>query len=218
MSALDYRELAPTALEPRFVSARPASVAKEMLDRSLALLLLCLLALPMVVVAVAIKLTSPGPIFFRQERVGRGGRTFQMWKFRSMVDGADRLVLPDLNEADGLLFKIRDDPRVTPLGRLLRRWSLDELPQIVNVILGEMSMVGPRPLPVALEAFDAVAVRRLAVKPGITGLWQVSGRSDAGWDECLRLDLAYVESRSLLLDLSILVRTAGAVLRRAGAY
>ena len=218
MSAVDFHERAavwPT--EPR-LTARVVPLSERIFDRGVAALLIMFLAVPMLVIAVAIKLSSRGPVFYRQVRLGRGGAPFVMWKFRTMVDGADLLLLEDLNEADGLLFKIRSDPRVTALGRLLRRWSLDELPQLANVIRGHMSVVGPRPLPVPLEAYDAVAIRRLAVKPGITGLWQVSGRSDMSWEECLQLDLAYVESGSLALDLWILLRTAGAVLRRAGAY
>jgi len=218
MSALEFRDreaFRPAA--PALVS-RATPVTKEIFDRGFAAVLLVLLAVPMMLIAAAIKVTSSGPVFFRQVRLGRGGEPFLMWKFRTMVDGADRLLLEDLNEADGLLFKIRSDPRVTAVGRLLRRWSLDEVPQLMNVLRGTMSIVGPRPLPVALDAYDAVAVRRLSVKPGITGLWQVSGRSDMSWDDCLRLDLAYVDSASLAMDLWILIRTAGAVVRRAGAY
>jgi len=218
MSALDFGERLTVRPSETVLPARTFSPSKRIFDAAVAILLLALLAVPMLVIAVAVKATSRGPVFFRQVRLGRGGAPFLMWKFRTMVDGADRLLLDELNEADGLLFKIRSDPRVTAVGRLLRRWSLDELPQLINVIAGEMSVVGPRPLPVAIEAYDSVAIRRLAVKPGITGLWQVSGRSDMSWDECLRLDLAYIEAGSLALDAWILLRTAGAVLRRAGAY
>jgi lipopolysaccharide/colanic/teichoic acid biosynthesis glycosyltransferase len=128
---------------------RSVPLWKRIIDGCLAAVLITLLAGPMLVIAIAIKVTSPGPVFFRQVRLGRGGAPFHMWKFRTMVDGAERLILEDLNEADGLLFKIRSDPRVTAVGRLLRRWSLDEFPQLVNVLCGDMSVVGPRPLPVA---------------------------------------------------------------------
>jgi len=218
MSALDFHERAAVWPREPGLTLQLTPLSKKVFDRGVAALLIAVLAVPMIVIALAIKLTSGGPVFFRQVRLGRGGEPFRMWKFRTMVDGADRLMLEDLNEADGLLFKIRSDPRVTAVGRLLRRWSIDELPQLVNVLRGEMSIVGPRPLPVALEVHDAVSIRRLSVNPGITGLWQVSGRSDTSWDECLRLDLAYVDSASLAVDLWILLRTAGAVLRRAGAY
>ena len=146
-------------------------------------------------IALAVRLDSPGPVFFTQTRVGRDGRRFSMVKFRTMVVDADRLLaeLEDRNEADGLLFKMRVDPRVTRTGRFLRRYSIDELPQILNVLRGEMSIVGPRPpLPAEVERYEHHVSRRLLVKPGITGLWQVSGRSDLPWDEAVRLDLYYV--------------------------
>jgi lipopolysaccharide/colanic/teichoic acid biosynthesis glycosyltransferase len=164
---------------------------------------------------------SPGPVLFRQERVGVNGRSFTMLKFRSMVVDADQQLeaLRADNISDGLLFKLRDDPRVTRVGRWLRRLSLDELPQLVNVLTGSMSLVGPRPpLPSEVAAYDSSVRRRLLVKPGLTGLWQVSGRSDLSWDEAVRLDLRYVENWSLVLDLLILWRTGRAVLRRSGAY
>lgn len=198
-------------------SSAVASLAKELLDRVLAAALLALLALPMLAIAATIRLTSPGPAVYRQTRLGRGGQSFAMWKFRTMVDGADRMP-PGRNDADGLLFKVRTDARVTPIGRFLRRWSIDELPQLVNVLRGEMALVGPRPLPVPLSEYDTIALRRLSVKPGLTGLWQVSGRSDVRWEECLSLDLTYVDSWSLTLDLQILIRTVSVVLRRTGAY
>jgi lipopolysaccharide/colanic/teichoic acid biosynthesis glycosyltransferase len=189
--------------------------------RVLAVLLL-LLALPVfMVVACAISVSSPGPVLFRQRRVGRDGTTFVLLKFRTMHQAAEQEVrrLAHLNEQDGPLFKIRHDPRVFKVGRWLRKTSLDELPQLVNVVLGHMSLVGPRPaLPAEVETYDPVARRRLAVPPGLTGLWQVSGRSDLDWQESLRLDLMYVERRSLWLDLSILIRTPVAVLTGRGAY
>ncbi len=162
----------------------------------------------------------PGPVFFRQPRVGHEGRTFRVWKFRTMyVDAEDRLAsLVDQNETDGMLFKMKQDPRVFPVGRFLRASSLDELPQLINVLKGEMSLVGPRPLPADDGDFLGDVRRRLLVRPGMTGLWQVSGRSDLSWDEAVRLDLYYVDNWSLAYDLSILWRTVGVVLARKGAY
>lgn len=188
---------------------------------------LALLALPlMLVVAVLIRMDSPGPVLFRQKRVGAEGRVFDMVKFRTMcVDAEARLatlraeagLAPDAG--NDVLFKMKSDPRVTRVGRLLRRFSIDELPQLINVARGEMSLVGPRPpLVREVEAYEPDAVRRLRVKPGLTGLWQVSGRSDLSWDESLRLDLWYVDNWCLVLDLQILMRTARAVLRGTGAY
>jgi lipopolysaccharide/colanic/teichoic acid biosynthesis glycosyltransferase len=169
---------------------------------------------------VAVRLTSPGPALFRQVRIGVGGRRFMLWKFRTMTfDAEDRLAeLTELNEHDGILFKIVDDPRTTRLGRILRRWSIDELPQLWNVVRGEMSIVGPRPpLPTEVERYDNKVRRRLLVKPGLTGLWQVSGRARLPWDEAVRLDLYYVENWSPSLDAVILAKTLVAVLRRQGA-
>jgi lipopolysaccharide/colanic/teichoic acid biosynthesis glycosyltransferase len=184
-----------------------------------ALALLALLPV-LLVLAVAIRLNSAGPALYRQERIGFGGRPFQMWKLRTMhTDADDRRA--DLSEALGWppLFKMVDDPRVTGVGRFLRRWSLDELPQLWNVVTGDMSLVGPRPgMPDEVGAFREGFARRFAVKPGITGLWQVSGRSALSWEESVRLDLAYVDDRSLGLDVRILFRTVPAVLRRDGAY
>jgi exopolysaccharide biosynthesis polyprenyl glycosylphosphotransferase len=205
--------------EPTFTG--PQRLAKEVFDRVSALLALLLLAPVFVLVAAAVKLDSPGPVLFRQTRVGRDGRRFRIVKFRTMVVGADRLRadLEHRNEADGVLFKLRTDPRVTRTGRLLRRFSVDELPQIFNVLRGEMSMVGPRPpLPAEVELYEGHVSRRLLVKPGITGLWQVSGRSDLPWDEAVRLDLYYVDHWSPTMDLTIMARTFSAVVRGAGAY
>lgn len=176
----------------------------------------------MLTVALAIKLTSRGPVFYRQERIGLDGRPFQMIKFRTMVDGADRLVekLSALNEIEGgVLFKIREDPRVTRVGRVLRKYSIDELPQFINVLKRDMSVVGPRP-PLAREVqtYDDCARRRLLVRPGITGLWQVSGRSDLSWEDSVRLDLFYVENWSMFSDLLIAVKTVRAMLGHSGAY
>ncbi len=205
--------------EPTFTG--PQRVAKEVFDRAGAAAALLVLAPVFVLVAAAVKLDSPGPVFFRQTRVGREGGRFSMVKFRTMVVGADRLRagLEHRNEADGLLFKLRTDPRVTRTGRLLRRYSVDELPQILNVLRGEMSMVGPRPpLPAEVDLYEGHVSRRLLVKPGITGLWQVSGRSDLPWDEAVRLDLYYVDHWSPTMDVTIIAKTFSAVLRGAGAY
>jgi exopolysaccharide biosynthesis polyprenyl glycosylphosphotransferase len=205
--------------QPRFSGWR--RVVKGALDRSVALAALLALAPVLAGLALAVRLTSSGPVLYRQERVGLGGRHFTMLKFRSMVDGAHTQVagLSDGNDADGLLFKIKHDPRVTPLGRHMRRFSLDELPQLVNVLRGTMSLVGPRPpLPAEVARYDSQVSRRLLVTPGLTGLWQISGRSDLPWEEAVRLDLRYVENWSLALDLQILWKTARAVVRASGAY
>ncbi|MQA32801.1 sugar transferase [Modestobacter roseus] len=205
--------------QPRFEGWR--RVVKGALDRSVALTALVALAPVFAALAVAVRLSGPGPVFFRQQRVGVGGAGFTMLKFRSMVDGAHRQVagLSDGNDADGLLFKMRSDPRVTPVGRWLRRLSLDELPQLVNVLTGSMSLVGPRPpLPEEVARYDSSVSRRLLVRPGLTGLWQISGRSDLAWEEAVRLDLRYVENWSLALDAQILWKTARAVVSASGAY
>ncbi|SCX40049.1 exopolysaccharide biosynthesis polyprenyl glycosylphosphotransferase [Klenkia marina] len=205
--------------QPRFEGWR--RVVKTAVDRGLALAAVVVLAPVLVAVAVAVRLDSPGPVLFRQERVGKDGRTFSMIKFRSMVADAEGQLagLHAANEFDGVLFKIRRDPRITRTGRWLRRLSLDELPQLFNVLGGSMSLVGPRPpLPVEVARYDGSATRRLLVKPGLTGLWQISGRSDLSWEESVRLDLRYVENWSLAMDASILWRTGRAVLTSSGAY
>ena len=205
--------------EPEFSGIR--RFVKNTVDRTAALLGL-LVALPvLLVLAIVVRLTSRGPAFFRQERVGTEGERFTMFKLRSMyVDAEQRLAdLQTRNENDGLLFKIKDDPRVTPVGRWLRRFSLDELPQLLNVVKGDMSLVGPRPpLQSEVRQYQSDVRRRLLVKPGLTGLWQISGRSDLSWDESVRLDLHYVENWSLALDAHILWRTLFVVLGRRGAY
>jgi exopolysaccharide biosynthesis polyprenyl glycosylphosphotransferase len=197
-----------------------AWLAKNMLDRVAAFLGLLVLVPVFFTVSMAIKLTDRGPAFFRQLRVGHEGRTFRVWKFRTMyVDAEERKSkLMAENEGDGMLFKIKDDPRITPVGRFLRATSLDELPQLINVLKGEMSLVGPRPLPADDGDYLGDVRRRLLVRPGMTGLWQVSGRSDLSWDEAVRLDLYYVDNWSLAYDLSILWRTIGVVVARKGAY
>jgi lipopolysaccharide/colanic/teichoic acid biosynthesis glycosyltransferase len=175
----------------------------------------------MTLIAFLVRIDSPGPVLFRQTRVGRAGEPFRMLKFRSMVVDAE-VKLDDLtmrNQGSGPLFKMKQDPRVTRLGRFLRQYSLDELPQLLNVLSGSMSLVGPRPpLPSEVEHYDKSAHRRLLIKPGITGLWQVSGRSDLSWDDSIKLDLYYVENWSMIQDLMILLRTAGAVTGKRGAY
>ncbi|MGO1538759.1 MAG: sugar transferase [Leucobacter sp.] len=194
---------------------------KRGLDICVAALALVPIALATVFFALLIKLDSPGPVFFSQERVGRDGRSFRMFKFRSMHTTAERdlAALKENDEGSGPMFKMRDDPRVTTVGRVLRRFSLDELPQFWNVLIGDMSVVGPRPpLPHEVTAYDGRVVRRLYVKPGITGPWQVSGRSDLSWDESVRLDLGYVENWSPMNDLQIMWRTARAMVRPDGAY
>ena len=182
--------------------------------------LLCGLPL-LLMIAIAIKLSSIGPVFYRQQRIGLDGRPFEMIKFRTMVVGADKMVddLADLNDGRGVLFKIRKDPRITPIGRFLRKYSLDEVPQFLNVLMGHMSVVGPRP-PLANEVamYDDDTMRRLLVRPGITGLWQVSGRSDLSWEDSVRLDLFYVENWSMMADLLIALKTLRVVLNHSGAY
>lgn len=194
-------------------------LVKNLFDRiGAGLLLLALLPL-FVGMTAAIRSSSPGPAFFRQTRVGRDGAEFTIYKFRTMGADAERLKIDLSSDERGVLFKIRNDPRVTPLGAWLRRHSLDELPQLINVVLGHMSLVGPRPpLPEEVARYGDDVRRRLLVKPGMTGLWQVNGRSDLSWEESVRLDLRYVESWSLTLDLQILWKTWSAVARGAGAY
>jgi exopolysaccharide biosynthesis polyprenyl glycosylphosphotransferase len=196
-------------------------LVKGLFDRLSAALALILLGPLFAVIAVVIRCTDPGPAFFRQTRVGKGGRVFRLYKFRTMVIDAEqrKAVLADRNEGAGELFKIRRDPRVTRAGGLLRRWSLDELPQLLNVLRGDMSLVGPRPaLPEEEARYNDHMRRRLAVKPGLTGLWQVNGRSDLPWEEAVRLDVRYVENWSFALDLQILWKTGSAVIHGSGAY
>jgi exopolysaccharide biosynthesis polyprenyl glycosylphosphotransferase len=197
------------------------AAAKRVFDVTVSALGLTLLAPLLAAIAIAVKLSSPGTIFFRQERAGQHGRPFTLLKFRTMVLGAE-LMLTDLlsrNEADGPLFKLRDDPRVTRLGRWLRRYSLDELPQLWNVLKGDMSLVGPRPpLPSEVEAYEDWQLGRLEVKPGISGLWQVSGRSELSFDDYVRLDLFYIENWSIAYDLFIIAKTIPMLLAARGAY
>ncbi|MEU6505632.1 sugar transferase [Streptomyces sp. NPDC046942] len=198
-----------------------ATLLKSATDRLGAVLLIALLAPVFTAVALAVWLDSPGPVVHRQTRIGRGGKPFTMAKFRTMVADAERMrhQLAAANEQGGQMFKIRHDPRITHVGRVLRRYSLDELPQLFNVVQGHMSLVGPRPpLPEEVAGYDEVALRRLAVKPGLTGLWQVSGRSDLSWDETIALDLRYVDNWSPSVDLQVLMRTVRAVFAGTGAY
>jgi exopolysaccharide biosynthesis polyprenyl glycosylphosphotransferase len=205
---------------PDLTGARQA--VKSLFDRFAALSALLLLSPVFVAVAIAVKLGDGGPVFFRQVRVGRNGRPFHVWKFRTMVTDAEKRLaeLQAHNEcSDGVLFKIKDDPRITKVGSLLRRTSMDELPQLINVLVGQMSLVGPRPaLPEETAQYGDYVRRRLAVRPGITGLWQVSGRADLPWEEAVRLDLRYVENWSFALDLQILWKTWSAVTHGDGAY
>jgi exopolysaccharide biosynthesis polyprenyl glycosylphosphotransferase len=194
---------------------------KELFDRCVAAVSLILLAPLMVVLALTIWLHDRGPALFTQTRVGKDGRVFRIYKFRTMVVDAEKRKTQLLarNDFDGLLFKLRNDPRITAVGAHLRRWSVDELPQLVNVVFGQMSLVGPRPaVPDEVAQYADHVRRRLVVKPGLTGLWQVSGRSDLSWDESVRLDLRYVENWSFALDLQILWKTISALLHRSGAY
>lgn len=195
---------------------------KAVFDRVASALLLIATLPVLVVITLAIRVDSRGPALFRQERVGANGEPFEMLKFRSMVPNAEDLlavVRAERDDGNGRLFKCHDDPRVTRVGRFLRKYSLDELPQLLNVLRGEMSLVGPRPpLRSEVDEYERDAIRRLHVRPGLTGLWQVSGRSDLSWEDSVRLDLTYVDNWSVLLDLQILWRTARAVVRPEGAY
>ncbi|TWP38678.1 sugar transferase [Leekyejoonella antrihumi] len=196
--------------------------SKATFDRTIAIVW-CVLMIPLfATIGLLIKLDSKGPVFFRQSRVGLDGQGFSIVKFRSMVVDAEAKLAEVRSESDdgnGVLYKRHDDPRITRIGRVLRRFSLDELPQLINVARGEMSLVGPRPpLQSEVDGYEADAIRRLKVRPGLTGLWQVSGRSDLSWDESLRLDLRYVDNWSMMFDIQILWRTIRAVLRGTGAY
>ncbi|MFC9242854.1 sugar transferase [Streptomyces sp. NPDC057136] len=199
----------------------PQPVLKTLVDRVGAAFGLLSLAPLLLVIAMAIRITSPGPVFHRQIRHGQHSRPFTMWKFRTMVADAEvrKAQLSAANEAEGPMFKMRSDPRVTRVGRALRRASLDELPQLINVLRGDMSLVGPRPpLPEEVSRYDEREHRRLAVKPGLTGLWQVSGRSDLSWQETVSLDLWYVDNWSVATDMGLLARTVRAVTDGRGAY
>lgn len=194
---------------------------KRAMDVIVSTIALALFAPIAAIIAIAIKLDDGGPVLFVQERVGRDGRTFRMKKFRSMSVGAEKLLaeLAAENEGSGPLFKLKEDPRVTRVGAFLRRYSLDELPQFWNSLVGDMSVVGPRPpLPSEVDTYDGTVSRRLYIKPGITGPWQVGGRSDLTWEESVRIDLRYVENWSVMTDLQLIWRTARAMVKPDGAY
>jgi len=222
LGALDLAEAQPLAVLPTCAATPvPYARAKRACDIALSLLLL-LVAFPfMLVVALLVKLTSKGPVFYVSDRVGLAGKTIRFTKFRTMIVDADRLiaVLKSKNEKDGPIFKMKDDPRITPIGRFLRKFSLDELPQLWSVLTGDMSMVGPRPpLPREVARYDTRAMRRLSVTPGITCYWQVMGRSNLTFEEWLALDLKYIDEMSFWTDVKILLRTPLAVFGGKGAY
>jgi exopolysaccharide biosynthesis polyprenyl glycosylphosphotransferase len=196
-------------------------IMKRIVDIALSLIGLVAVLPVFLIVALAIKIDSRGPVFFKQLRVGKNGSFFYMYKFRSMVANAEELKekLFSINEATGPVFKIKKDPRVTRVGAFIRKYSIDELPQLINVLRGDMSLIGPRPpLPNEVEQYSDYHWRRLDVKPGITGLWQVSGRSNLSFDEWVNLDIYYIENWSISLDIKILLNTIPAVLKGQGAY
>ena len=194
---------------------------KSLIDKVASVFALILLSPLFLAIAIAIKLDTPGPVFYRSTRVGRGGKTFTFYKMRSMIHGAEqhRHRIAHLNEVTGPVFKIARDPRITRVGRILRRTSLDELPQILNILRGDMTLVGPRPpLPQEVDQYETWQLRRLSVRPGLTCLWQISGRSRLSFDEWMRLDMEYIARRGFSLDVNILFRTIPAVLSGKGAY
>lgn len=203
---------------PDWTVARRA--VKRVLDVTLSLLALTLLLPLFALVALAIKADSPGPVFYRQKRCGKDNASFNVLKFRSMTRNADALLtdLRDRNESDGLLFKLRHDPRVTRVGAFIRRYSIDELPQLINVLKGDMSLVGPRPLPIEPEAFGPIEGRRHAVRPGLTCHWQVSGRSDVSYHQMVEMDLSYIRESSTWTDIRLMLMTLPVVVRGTGAY
>lgn len=209
----------PSAMELQSVES--SSYIKRAFDLTSSFCALVLLSPIFLLIAVAIRSTSAGPVIFAQDRVGQGGRIFRMYKFRTMIQGADAMkaVLMAQNEVDGPVFKIRNDPRITSVGRFLRRHSLDELPQLVNVLLGDMSVVGPRPA-VAKEVvqYRRWQTRRLAVTPGLTCIWQTSGKSLVGFEEWMRMDIRYIERKSIWFDLFLILRTFDVVINGEGSY
>ncbi|MDH3216971.1 MAG: exopolysaccharide biosynthesis polyprenyl glycosylphosphotransferase [Candidatus Krumholzibacteria bacterium] len=204
------------------IRSSPAyEICKRLFDLTVGCVVMVLLLPIIPLIAIMIKLDSPGPVFFEQNRVGRYGRIFRFYKFRSMYREAERQKqeFESLNEQEGPVFKIRSDPRVTSVGGFLRRSSLDEIPQILNVLKGDMSLVGPRPhMPSEVAQYEPWHRQRLEIKPGITCLWQISGRSHVNFEEWMRLDIEYLRSRSFMTDLSIIVKTLPAVIQRKGAY
>jgi exopolysaccharide biosynthesis polyprenyl glycosylphosphotransferase len=220
--AVYSKEPAASIIELQVARESRAYLAmKRATDFVVALFLLALFLPIIPIVAMLIRLDSHGPIFFRQKRIGKNGKTFNFYKFRSMVTGAENVIgaLRPLSGVDGPIFKIKDDPRITHVGRFLRRSSLDELPQLINVLRGDMSIVGPRPnLPSEVSQYLPWQKRRLDVTPGITCFWQIAGRSHIGFQEWMRLDLEYVRKRSYITDLKIMLKTVPAVIARKGAY
>ncbi len=220
-SEVDYLDGSPIMTLRTPTPSLSGLMLKRVLDVAFSAVGLLLLAPVFLVAAIAVRLDSPGPVFFSQERVGFGRRSFRMFKFRTMVTNAEELLakLEEDNEVDGAAFKMKDDPRITRVGRILRKFSIDELPQLWNVLVGQMSIVGPRPLPLRdVQAFDRRwQNRRFSVKPGLTCLWQANGRHNIGFDEWMELDLQYIDQWSLGLDLEIILKTVPAVLRGTGA-
>jgi exopolysaccharide biosynthesis polyprenyl glycosylphosphotransferase len=208
--------------DPEFpIKNVPYGIVKRFFDLMIAFMILIPASPIMLISAILVKLTSKGPVIFKQVRVGRGGRYFWCYKFRSMCADAEakKQMLMHLNEASGPVFKIKRDPRITPIGAILRKFSIDELPQLFNVIKGDMSIVGPRPpLPSEVALYTAHDRGRLAVRPGLTCLWQVNGRSNVSFDRWVELDLAYIETMSFLNDVKIVLKTIPAVLKGSGAH
>lgn len=213
-------ELIPIQRPRVLLFRKDYQIVKRIFDISLCLLILPIVTVVMMLCAVLIWLDDPGHVFFTQLRTGKGGRRFRMYKFRTMVTNAEELKqkYAHLNELTWPDFKISNDPRVTRVGRILRKTSLDELPQLINVLRGEMSLVGPRPTSFDVNTYSLWHTERLEVLPGITGLWQISGRSNLDFDERLRLDIEYIENQSLWLDITILIRTATVIFSQRGAY
>ena len=220
--AVYSKEPAASIIELQVARESRAYIAlKRVTDFMVALFLLALFLPIIPIVTILIKLDSHGPILFKQKRIGKNGKEFNFYKFRSMVTGAETVIgaLRPLSGVDGPVFKIKDDPRITHVGRFLRRSSLDELPQLINVLRGDMSIVGPRPnLPSEVSQYLPWQKRRLDVTPGITCFWQIAGRSHIGFQEWMRLDLEYVRKRSYITDLKIMLKTVPAVIARKGAY
>jgi len=213
-------ELVPIQPPTVLLFRKDYQIAKRIFDLSLCLFALPVLLLVISVFGVLIYLDDPGPIFFKQYRTGKGGRRFGMYKFRTMVTNAEQLKIKyaNLNELTWPDFKITDDPRITRVGGFLRKTSLDELPQVINVIKGDMSLVGPRPTSFDVSTYSLWHTERLEVLPGITGLWQVRGRSDVDFNERLRMDIEYIEKQSFWLDIQILFQTIATVFSQRGAY
>jgi lipopolysaccharide/colanic/teichoic acid biosynthesis glycosyltransferase len=211
-------------LQPHIaIASQPglAPIIKRMMDVMVALVLLIVLAPLLIGLAIAIKLNSSGPVLFTQNRVGKGGRIFRVYKFRSMITNSEalKLMLEAFNDKDGPIFKMHADPRITDIGRFMRRHSLDELPQLYNVLTGDMSLVGPRPpLPSEVVRYEPWQLRRLAVKPGLTCTWQTSGRSKLSFEEWMRMDLDYIDSWTIGLDIKLLLKTIKVVINADGAY